>query len=56
MKLSNYVPKAASKSQALKYYIAKKQHRKLPEVVYRKSHKDPEFSKLSIEEYEKKYL
>ena len=51
-----YMKQAHSKKEAYTYYKAKKDKKKLP-TFHReyKGHKDPEFAKMSIEDYEQKY-
>lgn len=52
----SYFPKMGSKSQALEYFKAKKGKKKLPTFIHSSSHKESPYKKLSIEEYESKYL
>lgn len=45
-----------TKEHAHEYYQAKKMKKKLPTFISKQKPRDPSFAKLSIEEYEKKYL
>lgn len=48
---------AHGKEELHRYFKATANHKKLPhKLEHRESHKDPNYSKLSIEEWENKYL
>lgn len=51
----SYASKAGSKGEALAYFKAKMGKKKLPTLHVKQSQKNPEYAKLSISEYEKKY-
>lgn len=50
-----YPSSAGSKGKALAYFKAKVNKKKLPEIGSKPHTKNPEYAKLSIEDYEKKY-
>lgn len=51
----SYAPRMNSKSKALEYFKAKKNHKKRP-IYETPEKKQTEYKKLSIEDFEKKYL
>ncbi len=52
--INNYHGKMNGKSQAIQYYKAKRNKKKLPTFKAKKPDQS-DYKKLSIEEYEKKY-